>query len=111
MAEFGFPGFNRRYVLLPMLSAIALVSVSYFITEHRRTEVMQASIEVRRIQERMRLLAEVVYSAAEAESSQRGYLLTMEPGYLQPYEEAGVRLHHLLPELLADYESNADELP
>jgi signal transduction histidine kinase len=111
MAEFGFPGFNRRYVLLPMLSAIALVSISYFISEHRRNEVMEASIEVRRIQERMRLLAEVVYCAAEAESSQRGYLLTTEPGYLKPYEEAGARLHQLIPELLADYENSADELP
>jgi len=111
MAEFGFPGFNRRYVLLPMLSAIALVAISYFIGEQRRAEVMRTSIEVRHIQERMRLLAEVVYAAAEAESSQRGYLLTMEPGYLKPYEDAGARLRHLLPELLDYYKSNAEELP
>lgn len=111
MAEFGLPGFNRRYVLLPMLAAIALVAAAYFIGEQRRADVMRTSIEIRQTQERMRLLAEVVYAAADAESAQRGYLLTMNADYLQPYEQAGARLQQLLPELIRFYGSNAEELP
>ncbi len=110
MAEFAFPGFNRRYVLVPMLAAIAFVVASYFVIEQRRTEVMQTSIEIRQTQERMRLLAELVYTAADAESAQRGFLLTLDRDYLVPYEQAKARLAILVPELMRLYARNAGEL-
>lgn len=109
MAELSLPGFNRRYVLLPMLAAIALVVSAYFITEQRRTDVMLMTEEIRAGQERMRVLAETIYAAADAESGQRGYLLTLDPEYLAPYDDAKTRIdQHLL--MLTDlYKSDAAE--
>lgn len=109
MPEFTLPGFNRRYVLLPMLAAIALVAIAFFNTEARRETAIQISAEIRAAQERMRVMAEVIYAAADAESGQRGYLLTHEPEYLQPYNDAKQRLAVLMPELRAAYQNNAEE--
>lgn len=109
MPEFTLPGFDRRYVLLPMLAAIALVTVAFFNTEIRREEAVRISVEIREAQERMRMMAEVIYAAADAESGQRGYLLTHEPEFLQPYNDAKQRLAILMPELRAAYQNNPEE--
>ncbi len=111
MPEFTLPGFNRRHVLLPMLAAIALVVVAFFNTEMQRNEAMKIAGEIREAQERMRVLAEVIYAAADAESGQRGYLLTHEPEYLDPYNDAKQRLAVLMPELSVAYRSDVEEAP
>lgn len=82
-------GFNRRYVLLPLLLAIAFVVLGYGITETRRAAARAATETLRDRQDVIRLLAETGYSALEAESAQRGYLLTGEPQYLEPMD-AGI---------------------
>lgn len=109
MPDFTLPSFNRRYVLLPMLAAIALVAVAFFTTEARRADNMRIATEIRVAQERMRLLAELVYAAADAESGQRGYLLTHDAEYLEPYNDAKQRLAVLIPELLAAYKEKPTE--
>jgi CHASE3 domain sensor protein len=101
MPEFTLPGFNRRYVLVPMLAAIALVTIAFFNTEVRRETAVRISVEIRAAQERMRVMAEVIYAAADAESGQRGYLLTREPEYLEPYNDAKQRLAVLMPEFVS----------
>lgn len=110
MADFNIPGFNRRYVLLPMLTAIALVIGAFVATEARRNEVIETAAEIRDSQERMRMLAELIYAAAEAESGQRGYLLTRDRRYLEPYEDAAARIEVLVPEVRNAYRRHADEL-
>jgi CHASE3 domain sensor protein len=79
-------GFNRRYVLVPMLLAIALVVLGFWVTESRRSQAQDQVEVLRERQEVMRLLAETVYNALEAESAQRGFLLTGEEQYLDPLE-------------------------
>ena len=77
-------GFNRRYVLVPMLLAIALVLLGYGVSESRRADTKEQADVLRERQEVMRLLTETVYKALEAESAQRGFLLTGEAKYLEP---------------------------
>lgn len=109
MAEFSIPGFNRRYVLLPMLAAIAMVATAYFVTEARRSKAVNLTDEIRQAQEHMRLWAELSYAAADAESGQRGYLLTQDEQYLEPYHLAVQRIEMLLPKIRAAYGHNAGE--
>ncbi|MGC3981760.1 MAG: CHASE3 domain-containing protein [Steroidobacteraceae bacterium] len=111
MTDFTIPGFHRRYVLMPMLAAIALVVCAFLVTEARRAETMNSAVQIRDAQERMRLLADLAYAASDAESGQRGYLLTHEPEYLQPYNEAKQRIATLLPELHTAYANNTQETP
>lgn len=79
-------GFNRRYVLLPLLLSIALVVVGFSVTEVRRAQTRQLAETLRDRQEVLRLMAETIYRAMEAESAQRGFLLTGEAKYLPPLE-------------------------
>jgi len=79
-------GFNRRYVLVPMLLAILLVILGFWVGETRRVQAAELARELRDRQAVMRVIAETVYGAMEAESAQRGFLLTGEEQYLPPLE-------------------------
>jgi signal transduction histidine kinase len=79
-------GFNRRYVLLPLLLSIGLVVSGFVVTEMRRDETRLLAETLRQRQDVMRVLAEAVYESLEAESAQRGFLLTGEAKYLPPLE-------------------------
>lgn len=112
MANFSFPEFNRRYVLIPMLVLISLVLVSYVVTEERRSYTTALAVGVRDRQERLRELAEFIYAVSDAESAQRGFLLTLDQNYLEPFAGARARAHSALNDLLARYaKRDADELP
>lgn len=79
-------GFNRRYVLVPMLLAMVLVILGFWVGEVRRAQAAELAEELRDRQAVMRVIAETVYGALEAESAQRGFLLTGEEQYLPPLE-------------------------
>ena len=121
-------GFNRRYVLPPLLLSIALVVTGFVVTEIRRNDTRQLADTLRERQDVMRVLAEISYNALEAESAQRGFLLTGETKYLTPLE-AGIadartglddairRLQKLSPDdvtslqqVRADLDSKAEEM-
>jgi len=93
-------GFNRRYVLLPLLASIALVVVGFTVTEARRAETKALAVNLRERQDLMRLLAETIYVTLESESAQRGFLLTGEEKYAVPlksgYQQATARLDELI---------------
>jgi signal transduction histidine kinase len=96
-------GFNRRYVLVPMLLAIALVVLGFWVTETRRAEARVLADQLRDRQEVMRLLAETGYRVLEAESAQRGFILTGEAKYLEPMDSGLAAARALLEELEASY--------
>lgn len=79
-------GFNRRYVLFPLLLSIALVILGFGITEWRRYQTRQMDDVLRQRQDVIQLLTETVNRSLEAESAQRGFLLTGEQQYLTPME-------------------------
>src|SRR5947207_6645171 len=103
MTNFLFPGFNRRYVVIAMLTAITLVLIGYGVTEYRRTYTVKLAVGVRDRQERLRELAEMIYAVADAESAQRGYLMTLDSGFLVPFEEARHRADSILNQLMTQY--------
>ena len=96
-------GFNRRYVLVPMLLAITLVSLGYWISWKGRTHARELIEEVRERQDVIRLLTEAGYQAMEAESAQRGYLVAGEQKYLPPLEGGLADARQRLAELRERY--------
>lgn len=97
-------GFNRRYVLLPMLLAIALVVLGFWVTEVRREQARGLATVLSERQEVVRLLGEAVLLALEAESAQRGFLLTGEAKYLPPLEDGLAKARDTLQELEDRYQ-------
>ncbi len=105
-------GFDRRYVFLPLLAAVALVVTAFFVGEARRSYSAQLSVAILDRQDRMRQVAELIYACMESESAQRGYLLTGERQYAQPYERARGNAQLLIATLLQRYAvQDAAELP
>jgi signal transduction histidine kinase len=102
-------GFNRRYVLLPLLLSIGLVVLGFGITEARRAQARDLSIVLRERQDVIALIAETVYKALEAESAQRGFLLTADETFLPPMESGLAGARDRLDELSFRYQSLAPE--
>ena len=105
-------GFNRRYVLLPLLLSIALVVTGFVVTEMRRAETRDLAETLRARQDVMRVAAEAIYKALEAESAQRGFLLTGEAKYLPPLETSLAAAQDRVRLLIDRYQVLApEELP
>lgn len=96
-------GIDRRYVLLPLLAVIALVVTAFLVAEARRGYTRDLSEAIRVRQERMRETAELIYATLEAESAQRGYILTGESEYVDPYDESRRAAFALVDTLLEGY--------
>lgn len=104
MVDFMFPGFRRRYVVIAMLAAIAVVLIGFGVTEYRRSYTSQLAAGIRDRQERLRELAEMIYAVADAESAQRGFLLTLDPGLLETFNDARNRANTIMDTLITQYE-------
>jgi signal transduction histidine kinase len=104
-------GFDKRYVLVPLLAAVALVVSAFFVSEARRSYTRELSELIRDRQDRMREIAALVDTCIEAESAQRGYLLTGERKYADPYETERARALALAEGLAERYaETDSDEV-
>jgi signal transduction histidine kinase len=99
-------------VVLPLIAAVALLVSGYLWIEVRRTAGVVLSAQIRDRQDRLRELAELIYANSDAESSQRGYLLTGDRKYLEPFDGAERSARTLLDKLQRRYrERDAVELP
>jgi signal transduction histidine kinase len=104
-------GFDRR-ALLPLLAAIAIVVSAFFVAEARRAYTRELSEIIQNRQDRMRELAELIYVCIEAESAQRGFLLTGEAKYAEPYDQGRTEATLLVAHLVQSFSGrNSEELP
>lgn len=94
---------KRTKVLLPVTLAVVLVVSVFGLTELRRSQVMVKAVDIQRSQERIRLLVELQLAMTDAETGQRGYLLTGDDSYLNPYTESKQKLTEYLRQLQAAY--------
>lgn len=81
-------GFNRRYVLWPVLASVALVVTAFFVTEVRRSETVDLVRSVNDEQSFLVDLTELLNASYEAESAQRGYIITGHEAYIEPFDSA-----------------------
>ena len=95
--------FNRRYVLVPVILAVTFVTTAFLITEVRREQVMNTAALIQRSEERLRLLFEMQSLMSDAEAGQRGYILTGDRSYLEPYNKAKQEIGAYLDQLRRAY--------
>jgi len=76
---------DSRWALLPVVMAMALMGATYLVNEWLRDEIAQQATEVDATRERLWGVSELLSQMSRAESSQRGYLITQQPKYLEDY--------------------------
>lgn len=102
--------FNRRYVLIPVILGVIFVTSAFLITEARRAQVMDTATHIQRSQERIRLLVEIQSLITDAETGERGYMLTGDSSYLAPYEQAKQQIALYLDQLRNAYAGGNAEM-
>ena len=86
-------------------AALAILAVAEFISYRSTDQFIKSSRQVTHTQKVIESLEKILVTMDNAETGQRGYLLTGKESYLQPYEEAKGRLSAVLStldELTAD---------
>jgi signal transduction histidine kinase len=101
--ELGAAG--RWYVALPPLLLIGFLVGLVFIAAAGQTRLVKADERVHNSEDRDQALDEFLALITDAESEQRGYLLTGEDSYLQAYRAAAARVAPALDRLHESYGS------
>ena len=96
-------GINRRYVLVPILLALALLAGTFAIYNAAENRLEQSTQRVQSLLQRQTLLSNLMQVLVDAENSQRDYLLTGEDAFLQPYTESLARQQPILEALRSAY--------
>src|SRR5262245_2152271 len=98
---------DRRYVL-PVLLACTLLIRFFVVTEILRNDVRLAAAQIWVATDRIRMLTDIRSLITDAETGQRGFLLTGDRSYLEPFERARAGLPDALDELRARYPAEND---
>lgn len=91
----------HRSVLIPILAGVVLVIAAFFALQMGQAKLETALLSMQHSQERSLMLVEMQALMADAESEQRGYVLTGDEIYLAPYEQAKDRVASLITALNA----------
>ena len=81
-------GIGRWYIVLPPLLFIGFLVGLFFLAAAGQSRLNATNERVHASQLRQQALSEFIALITDAESGQRGYLLTGQSSYLQPYTEA-----------------------
>lgn len=92
-------------LVLSVLAAVSLVGIN----EASFRESAQALAEIEEAQQMKGALNQLLQSVLDAETGQRGYLLTGEPRYREPYDRAIVEVNRHLATLRQLYASRPTE--
>jgi signal transduction histidine kinase len=101
-------GIGRWYIALPPLLLIAFLIGLFFLAAAGQSRLNAANERVHDSQLRQEALSEFIALISDAESGQRGYLLTGESSYLQPYTEAVTKVEAALDRVHQAYGGKDD---
>jgi signal transduction histidine kinase len=99
---------GRWYIALPPLLLIGFLIGLFFLAAAGQSRLNADDERVHDSQLRQQALSEFVALMTDAESGQRGYLLTGESSYLQPYTEAVAQVEMALNRLHEAYGGKED---
>jgi signal transduction histidine kinase len=99
---------GRWYIALPPLLLIGFLVGLFFLAAAGQSRLNAANERVHDSEVRQQALAEFIALMTDAESGQRGYLLTGESAYLQPYTEAVANVEHALDHVREAYGGKDD---
>jgi CHASE3 domain sensor protein len=106
----GQPHFSRTAKVLigiGLLLPLLLVGIPALLVNRTAGEVKRSFQWVTHTQEVQRAVQTLINSLVDAETGQRGYLLTQRANYLEPYESARSRIDGQIKELRAQISDNA----
>jgi len=99
---------GRWYIALPPLLLIGFLVGLFFLAAAGQSRLNAANERVHDSEVRQQALSEFIALISDAESGQRGYLLTGESSYLQPYTEAVAKVEAALDRVHEAYGGNED---
>jgi signal transduction histidine kinase len=99
---------GRWYIALPPLLLIGFLIGLFFLAAAGQSRLNAANERVHDSQLRQQALSEFIAVISDAESGQRGYLLTGESSYLQPYTEAVTKVEAALDRVHQAYGGKDD---
>src|SRR3984885_8270397 len=99
---------GRWYIALPPLLLIGFLIGLFFLAAAGQSRLNAANERVHDSQLRQQALSEFIALISDAESGQRGYLLTGESSYLQPYTEAVTKVEAALDRVHQAYGGKDD---
>ena len=94
---------GRWYIVLPPVLLIGFLVGLFILAAAGQSRLRAADERVHASQLREQALSEFIALVTDAESGQRGYLLTGESSYLQPYTEASSQVEAALDRVLDAY--------
>jgi signal transduction histidine kinase len=99
---------GRWYIALPPLLLIGFLVGLFFLAAAGQSRLNAANERVHESQLRQQALSEFIALISDAESGERGYLLTGESSYLQPYTDAVAKVEAALDRVHEAYGGNDD---
>ncbi|HEV7611315.1 MAG TPA: CHASE3 domain-containing protein [Steroidobacteraceae bacterium] len=99
---------GRWYIALPPLLLMGFLIGLFFLAAAGQSRLNAANERVHASQLRQLALSEFEALLVDAESGQRGYLLTGESSYLQPYTDAVANVEAALDRVRAAFGGNGD---
>lgn len=84
--------FNRAWVWLPAALFAALIVGAYVVADTGQSRLWRSTQEAQAVQSRLRSIGAVLRIVTDAETSERGFLLSGDTGYLDSFREAGQQL-------------------
>jgi signal transduction histidine kinase len=96
-------GSGRWYIALPPLLLIGFLVGLFFLATAGQSRLNAANARVHASELRQEALSEFIALMTDAESGQRGYLLTGDGAYLQPYTEAVAKVQAALDRVQEAY--------
>jgi signal transduction histidine kinase len=86
-----------------IVALVAVLGAAFVIAEYGYQRLSALNVRITAVQERQTLLAQLQAAISEAETSQRGLLLTGEESYVDVYDTARVRAYRTLERLREHY--------
>src|SRR5512139_1509657 len=90
--------------------SIGFVVLLYVVAEFGRLRLVTAEDDVRRAQAQLTRVVDLYQLVMNAESGHRGYLLTGDTSYLEPFHRADGQIGPLAGELAATYRGNDEKV-
>jgi signal transduction histidine kinase len=101
-------GNSRWYIILPPVLLIGFLIGLFFIAAAGQSRLNAANVRLHKSEDREQALDEFLAFITDAESEQRGYLLTGEAAYLRFYALAADRIDPALDRLVRVYSGDSE---
>jgi len=97
---------GTRLVYAPILLGVALVTSIFFVAVSGHSRLRDATVVVAESQQRQALLSRYLQLLLDAETAQRGFLLTEDTRYLRQFDPAIKQLDPLLNQIADSFEES-----